>query len=207
MFNGKVHVNYYNDTVSPLSCTREINDWLQLQEPGVKLYIYENWPDMGSFLSNGFPPTNQELANYHANTTASFHDCWTEYHDSILLQRPNDSIRMIPVGPILSNLLTSAPLNQISADSLYEDDAPHGRPTIYFLSGLISYMALYQERAPYTYQVPSIIDLLVANNYNSIVNVIWNELLNFNISSTEESRVFYGTPPQTTGIFEGIKVS
>lgn len=193
-------VNYYNDTVSPLSCTRDINDWLQQQEPGVKLYIYENWPDMAPYLSNGFPASTQEFANYNTYTLGTFHDWWIEYHDSILLQRPNDSIRMIPVGPILANLLTSAPLNQIPVDTLYEDDAPHGRPTIYFLSGLITYMALYQEQAPLTYQVPSIIDPLVANNYSSIVNTIWNELLDFNISATGESRVFYGSPPVTTNV-------
>lgn len=193
-------VNYYNDTVSPLSCTRDINDWLQQQEPGVKLYIYENWPDMAPYLSNGFPASAQEFANYNNYTLGTFHDWWIEYHDSILLQRPNDSIRMIPVGPILANLLTSAPLNQIPVDTLYEDDAPHGRPTIYFLSGLITYMALYQEQVPLTYQVPPIIDPLVANNYSSIVNTIWNELLAFNIQATGESRVFYGSPPATTHV-------
>lgn len=192
------NINYHNDTVSPLSCTREISDWVKNQEPNCKIYIYENWPDMAGYLTNGFPPNATEWNNYNTYLNSTFHDWWIEYHDSLLLQRPQDSIRMIPVGPILSNILTQAPYNQIPVANLYEDDAPHGRPTIYFLAGLVTYMATYQEIAPLNYQVPNTVDSVVRANYNAIVNIIWTDLLNFNIAGTSSSRVFFGAPNTTT---------
>lgn len=191
-------VNYFSDTVSPLSCTREINDWVKTEQPDCKIYIYENWPDMAGYLSSGFPPNPTEWSNYLTYLDGTFHDWWIEYHDSLLLQRPLDSFRMIPVGPILSTIWQTAPYNTIPMDSLFEDDAPHGRPTTYFLAALITYMATYQEIAPISYQAPSLVHSTVRNNYNSLINLIWNELLSFNISGTTNSRVFYGSAPTTS---------
>ncbi|MFK7787803.1 MAG: T9SS type A sorting domain-containing protein [Crocinitomicaceae bacterium] len=96
---------------------------------------------------------------------------------------------MIPVGPAISNLLSQSPFDQIAIDTLYEDDAPHGRPTIYFLAAMTTYMAMYGEPTPSSYQVPAIIDPIVANNYQQAIDFLWNELQNFQTPSGE-SRVF-----------------
>ncbi len=180
-----------NGVESPLSATLEIFDWVQLQQDSLSLYVYENWPDMAPFLSNGsFPPTESELASYHAFTLGTFNDWWIEYHDSLLVARPSDSIRMIPVGPVIAGLLTETTLSQIAVTDLYEDDAPHGKPTIYFLAGLITYMGVYQEIAPFDYPVPDIVDSIVVQNFPEVVNYAWNKLLDFN-DSLGHSRVFY----------------
>lgn len=196
------NLNYWSDTVSPLSCTREILDWVKTEEPSCRFYIYENWPDMANYIASGtFPPTQSEWVNYNNYLNGGFHNWWIEYQDSMLVQRPNDSVRMIPVGPIISKLVMSAPLNLISVTDLYEDDAPHGKPTIYFLAGLVTYMATYQEKAPATYAVPNTVDSIVFANYNSIVDTIWSELLKFNVGTTNVSRVFFDVP-STTSIAE-----
>ena len=36
------HVNYYNDTLSPISATNIVFDWVNQQEDSLKLYVYEN---------------------------------------------------------------------------------------------------------------------------------------------------------------------
>lgn len=95
---------------------------------------------------------------------------------------------MIPVGPIISKLLMTAPYNQIPIDSLYEDDAPHGRPSIYFLAALTTYMAMTEELAP-SYSAPSIIHPVITSNYQSVVNFIWDELHAFE-TPNGNSRVF-----------------
>lgn len=182
-------VNYFNDSSSPLDYTNQIFDWVNAQEDLLTLYIYENWPDMGGFLSQGFPPTQSEWLAYNNYLNSGFHDWFLEYHDSLMLAHPNHCVRMIPVGPVISHLLMQAPFDQIAIDTLYEDDAPHGRPTIYFLAALATYMAMYEEPAPSSYQVPAIIDPIVANNYQQAVDFIWNELLNFETLSGE-NRVF-----------------
>ncbi|MFK7787804.1 MAG: hypothetical protein AB8B56_21965 [Crocinitomicaceae bacterium] len=53
-------VDYYNDTLSPLDYTNQIFDWVNAEEDSLTLYVYENWPDMGGFLSQGFPPSQSE---------------------------------------------------------------------------------------------------------------------------------------------------
>ncbi|NMH85911.1 T9SS type A sorting domain-containing protein [Flavivirga algicola] len=185
------NVNYYNSNVSPLSATLTILDWIDNQEPGAVTYIYENWPELAIFTDHnqGFPPTSEDLENYHERTLGSFHDWWIEYQDFVHAARPNENIRMIPVGPIISKLLTETNLDQIPALDLYEDSASHGRPTLYFLAGLITYMAVYEEKAPSTYTIPNTVNSLVQDNFQSTIDFIWNELLAFNYSGGS-SRVF-----------------
>lgn len=182
-------VNYWNDTISPLGATNTVFDYVNAQEDSLVLYVYENWPDMAGYLANGFPPTQTEWNNYNTYLNGHFHDWFIEYHDSLMLAHPNHCVRMIPTGPVISGLLSQSPFNQIAIDTLYEDDAPHGRPTIYFLAALVTYMAMYEQPAPLTYTVDPIIDPIVANNYAAAVTYIWNELQAFN-DAGGNSRVF-----------------
>jgi len=190
--------NYPMENTSPAAATIEILNWCIQQEDSLKIHIYENWPDMGGYLSNGFPPTLDEWTNYNAYLNNDFHNWFLEYHDILTESIDNTCVKMIPTGPIISHLLNISPYNNIEITTLYEDDAPHGRPTIYFLASLISYMAMYEEKAPSNFQVESIIDPIIADNYNSVVDIIWNELNNFRFENGE-SRVFC-TLPSTSDI-------
>ena len=171
---------YYNDVVSPLSATQTIFEWCNEQEDDLRFYIYENWPDMGSYLANGFPPTEAEWNSYNDYLNGDFHNWFLEYNELVSSSFPFSCIRMIPVGPIISKLLFTAPYDQIPADQLYEDDAPHGRASTYFLASLISYMAMYQEKAPENYIVDDSIHPIIRDNYKDIVSFIWEELNAFN---------------------------
>ncbi len=175
---------------SPLSATVDIMDWVEGQEPGSRVYIYENWPDMAPYLNSGFPPNATEWNNYNNYTVGAFHDWWIEYHDLLLQERPGLQARMIPVGPIIVGLLNDTPLSTMAVTDLYEDDAPHGLPSIYFLAGLITYMAIYEEMAPSSFIVPPTVHPTLASHYNTVANYIWTELLNFN-DGNGDSRVFF----------------
>ncbi len=182
---------YYSDPgITPISATETIIDWLGQQEDSLRIYIYENWPDMAGFLNNGFPPSETEFDSYNAETNGAFHDWWISYHDALLLSRPDENIKMIPVGPIMSKLHTDLLPLAIPTTELYEDDAPHGRATTYFLAGLITYMAVNEQKAPSSYNVPTIVHSAIQNNYVDIVDFIWAELLDFN-DDNGESRVFF----------------
>lgn len=164
---------------SPVEATLEIFDWVEQQESGTAIYIYENWPDMAGFLNNGIPASATEFENYNDYTLGEFHNWWLNYHDTIREQRPDLNVKMIPVGPIISRLLTETELANIPFSELYEDDAPHGRPTIYFLASLVTYMAMYGVEAPSGFQVPSTVNEIVQTNYETTVDFIWNELNDF----------------------------
>ncbi len=185
---------YYSDPgTSPISATQTIVNWLEQNEPGINIYIYENWPDMAEYIDGqGFPPSPSELSNYYNYLDGDFHDWWIEYHDSILQSNPTENVRMIPVGPILSDLFQNTPLSTIPVTEIYEDNAPHGRASLYFLAGLTTYMATFQQQAPATFVVPNIVHPTIATNYALIVANIWNSLQAFNLPNGE-SRVFFNT--------------
>jgi len=174
------------DGVTPISATITINDWLLTQEDSMQIVIYENWPDMAPYMQS-FPPTAEEFQNYNDYTTGDFHDWWLEYHDSLRSHNPN--IKMVPVGPVLAELFQEDPYSTIPLTELYEDDAPHGRASLYFLASVVTYMALYQEKPASSFQVPSIVHETIVDNYVEITDYIWNYLKAFN-DSEGKSRVF-----------------
>ena len=183
-------MEYYSDPgITPISATEDIIQWISQQEDSLDIFIYENWPDMAGYLSDGFPADSMEFAAYNAYTLGAFHDWWIIYHDSLRNTFPDVFVRMIPVGPIMADLFTKTGLRNIQVADLYEDDAPHGQPTVYFLAGLISYMAIFEEPAPKSFIPPSSIHNIVSNNYEMVVDFIWSELLNFN-DDNGDSRVF-----------------
>lgn len=166
---------------SPVSATLDIIDWVTAQEPGIEIYVYENWPDMAGFLSGQWPPTAGQFANYNEYTTGDFHDWWVDYHSELTTARPDETIIMIPVGPILAKLLTETELSQIPLLELYEDDAPHGEPTLYFLASLITYMSIYGEQPPADFLIPSTVNQTVAENFEAVNTLIWNELVAYGV--------------------------
>jgi hypothetical protein len=187
------NANYWLDTVSPLDASYQIVDWVQLQEPGTKMYVYESWPDMGQYAPTTFPPSATQFANYNTYTIGGFHQWFEEYHDSLEIKYPNQCVKMIPAGPAMSKILTMAPYNSIPLDSLYEDNAPHGRSSLYFLAGLVTYMSIYEKKAPANYQAPALVHSTFRNNYNQLVDSIWADLSSY--TSLNGSRVFCTNTP------------
>ncbi len=188
------NINYFNENTSPVQATVDIFEWCLAQEPDIKLFIYENWPDMAPYLSADFPPNDQEWDAYNAYTNGDFHQWFLEYHDLVLENMPNNAcVKMIPVGPAISTVLNQAPFNQIPVTDLYEDDAPHGRPNIYFIAALVSYMAMYEEKPSSNYPIQNIIHPILSDNYQLCVDIIWDYLQSFNFSNGE-SRVFCNNP-------------
>lgn len=157
--------------------TLDIIDWVTAQEPGIDIFIYENWPDMQGYLKKGFPPAKAEFADYNAYTLGSFHDWWRAYDAALSKARPKVNIISIPVGPTIAKLLTSTTLlSGISVTDLYYDDAPHGTPTLYFLASLVTYAGMYETPPPMGFAVPPSIHPVVRKNYDGIVRFIAAEL-------------------------------
>lgn len=186
---------FIDTTLSPVTAIDAFVSYVTTERPNTPVYIYEGWNDMGMFTNGNFPPSSSEYNTWINSTlfNSSYHDWFVELHDSATAQHPNDCVKMIPVGPIIGELLNTAPYNTMVVDSIFEDDAPHGRPTIYFIAGMITYMALFEEQPPQSYIPPSqFIDPVVIANYNDLSNEIWNLLNGFNYADGT-SRVFCST--------------
>jgi hypothetical protein len=196
------NVPYYGSP-SVLGSSERLADSVRHYQANLPIFLYENWPDMGPFTTDPFNPSPSEMANYHTYTLGAFHDWWLNLHDSLLLSRPSYQIRMIPVGPVLSELLTTAPYDTISPLDLYEDNAPHGRESIYFLAGLATYMAIYEERAPSSYSPPATIHPAIVNNLPDIIDDFWDYMIAFN-DANGNNRVFNNPPANNDQDGDGV---
>ncbi|MGL1904008.1 MAG: fibronectin type III domain-containing protein [Fibrobacterales bacterium] len=174
------------DGETPTESTIKILNYTRSQEPNVAFYIYENWPE--GFPQ--YPPTASDMVTYHAHTRGAFHDWWVDLQDLVNAEVNGAPVLMIPVGPIISGLFQTIPaLNTIPLTDIYEDDAPHGMPGLYFLAALIHYSALFEEPIPESYIAPNLIPQQIIDHYSSIRTYIWNELTAFN-HPDGTSRVF-----------------
>jgi len=192
-YQGPAEDYYGMPGLSPVSATETIMDWCVVNSDSATIFLYENWPDLAGFLNSGFPGTTTEFENYNQYLEGDFHNWWIEYQDLLLASRPDINVRMIPVGPIISGLLSDVLNDQLVMADLYEDDAPHGLPNIYFLAGLITYMSVYEKEAPSNFTIPALIHPDIASSYTDISNYIWNALLSFN-DAQGSSRVFSSDP-------------
>jgi hypothetical protein len=172
--------------------TVQVFDWVAEAEPeAVRYIIYENWPDMAAYTSADFGssyPSQSELNAYWDYTRGDFHEWWVDYQDAMLDQRPQLNTRMVPVGPVLGELLTGV-LVDVPPEALYEDDAPHGQPTLYFLAAVVTYMGVYGEEPPGEFVIPESVHPLVAENYADVVDIAWAWLGGFE-DAGGESRVW-----------------
>lgn len=186
---------YLSDRIgTPFSAALALIDNIRTDKPGITFYLYENWPVAYGFAPNydqnvsGSGPTSEQFDQFHAYARGGNHEWWASLQDMLSAQR--DNVKLLPVGFIISGLLTEIPaLAGIPFEDLYEDREPHGRPTIFFLAAMVQYTALYNQRAPVDFSVPSVIDSAVADNYADIVDYIWDELNAFNFPGGE-SRVW-----------------
>lgn len=175
--------------VTPINATETVFDWVKDQNSGTRLIIYENWPDMAPFIEGDIPANATEFSAYNDYLRGDFHDWWIEYHDALRVSRPAFNVKMVPVGPVMADLLESNLADQIPYSDLYEDNAPHGRPTLYFIAALITYAAVYQEAPPAGFDPGSTVHQQIRDNYAPIVDFIMNELNAFN-DTEGVSRVF-----------------
>ena len=184
-------------TTSVLTSTETIFDWVAQQEMDVRFFVYANWPEMD--LQNAYPPNlplQAEIDAYHNQTITPFMDWWIDYQDHLLASRPDYQTRLIPVGSIISKILTELIPDQVPFSELYEDSDPHGRPSLYFLAGMITYMAFFEEKMPAEYEPSVLVHEAIRNQLSTISDFAWNELLDFNLPNGE-SRVFSSLMTQT----------
>lgn len=183
-------MQYYGETLSVQQALLRLVDSLEVDHPGLDLFIYLHWPEMTVGQETPFDVTPAELQAFYTNTTSgNWYNWWLTLHDNMMAARPASNIRMIPVGPAIVDILQQSTFSNLQGEDLFEDPAPHGRPTFYFLAGLASYMAMYNEPAPANYTVPATIHPTIAANYQSIVQDIWTYYQNFE-TATGFNRVF-----------------
>ena len=168
---------------SLLGDTIYLMDWVEKRHKKTKFYIYGGWADMGAMKIgrswkkvSSFPPKASMLQTYHDYNGAQYHDWYVDYVAQIKKRRPSLDVDLIPIARIMSKLYADTSLKVLEATDLYEDSAPHGTATTYFIAALVVYTKLYAIKAPQNYVPPANINKLVIENYGEVTKVICEEL-------------------------------
>lgn len=146
--------------------------------PANRVYaIYAGWPDMGSY---GDPATISagQITNY-INWGLGGYQTWMELLVSRLqAARPTLNIRLHNVNRAVLRTWRDTVVSTIPAGTLFEDDAPHGRSTWYFLAAVADYIELYNEKPPagFVFDGSWGVNATVTSNYQTIVDHIWGVL-------------------------------
>jgi hypothetical protein len=171
---------FYDQPKSPVAFTLEIIDRAVADEPGIEIFLYQNWPELAAFMSSdNFPPDASVIERFNDFTLGQFHDWWVDYEAALSEARPDVKIHLIPVGAVLARLFTETELSQLSAEDLYEDSAPHGTGTLYFLASMVTYTGLYGHLPPEKMRIPGTVHPLVEENYSKIRDFIVADLPNW----------------------------
>jgi len=154
--------------ISPTKATEQLMDLVEKARPGADFYIYEGWAELAGF-GNSFPPNPDGMEQYYSYNAGAYHDWFLEYVSSLPTDR---KVELIPVAAVLAKLLTQAPLDQLTPQDLYLDDAPHGTATLYFLAAMITSAAVFDSPLPAELSVPRSIHPIVASAYPEIATLI-----------------------------------
>ncbi|MGH1543161.1 MAG: immunoglobulin-like domain-containing protein [Arenicella sp.] len=160
-----------------LDDTYRVIDDIAVRQPDVPVIIYEHWPEAIADILN-----REQWDDYHVLQLGDYHQWFLNYQNIIAEQRPDIELLMIPVGPIISDIMTNSALqtSQMAWQELYDDNAPHGTPDLYFLAGLVTYQALFGQPVIDSYTVPSQIDLTIANEFSALNDYVWQRLNFYN---------------------------
>lgn len=170
---GEVAQQYLDDAL------RVIDD-TAVRQPGAPIVIYQHWPEVCGNLA--FPLNSQQQADYFSIQLNGYHQWFVSYQNQLQQLRPALDIRMIPVGSIVAEILTnpSFQASTMTWEELYDDNAPHGKPSLYFLAGLVAYQALFGQPAADSHSVANQIDARIANEFEQLNAFVWQRLNHYN---------------------------
>jgi hypothetical protein len=143
--------------------------------------IYAGWPDLLIHGGTNNDPTTLTPQQWAAWMTFGLgaYQTWFELYVSLLqAARPNLDIRLHNVSKAVMLTYRDTVVSTIPITSLFEDLAPHGRNTWYFLAGIAEYIELYGEKPPVGFVFDGAWDVhsTVTNNYQAIVDYMWGVL-------------------------------
>ncbi|MBM4151510.1 MAG: T9SS type A sorting domain-containing protein [Ignavibacteria bacterium] len=179
-----------------------IFNWLNANDPGVNLYLYECWPKIEKnyimngkdwSLSTGKAPSSAQWVNYLNYATGNSNGFWKDLQDSLIKKAGIVNTKLIPSSMICAKLWRQGGLlSDMPVDSIFEDLGPHGKPSSYFLTAMIVYSAQHKKSPVKPFASHPQIDQRILDRFSDISALIMTELNAFNFPNGE-SRVWENT--------------
>lgn len=169
-------VPYEGDNPSgetPLGAMQKLFDWVHEESPESALYVYEGWAEMDG-ITGRFPPRERAFETYHEVNRGDYHQWYLDLIGMLEVTRPDYQVELIPVASVLAGLMAEGgPLADVPPADLYEDSAPHGTASLYFLAAMVTYAWIYEVPPPEGYRPPATLLPEVVENYAEIARLIW----------------------------------
>ena len=144
-------VPYEGDNPSgetPLGAMQKLFDWVHEESPESALYVYEGWAEMDG-ITGRFPPRERAFETYHEVNRGDYHQWYLDLIGMLEVTRPDYEVELIPVASVLAGLMAEGgPLADVPPADLYEDSAPHGTASLYFLAAMVTYAWIYEVPPP-----------------------------------------------------------
>ncbi|MFT5724136.1 MAG: hypothetical protein ACI9JN_001253 [Bacteroidia bacterium] len=143
--------------------------------------VYAGWPALNRYGGTNDDPgtlTPSGIANWHSYGLGDYQD-WMELLVSQLQDaRPALDIRLNNISKAVLMCHQNTVVKDMEATALFEDLAPHGRATWYFLAAVAEYIEVFGEKPPANFEFKSewFVDSTVTSNYQPIVDYIWSVL-------------------------------
>jgi hypothetical protein len=174
--------------------------WMNTNDPGRNLYLYECWPkietnfilDGGNWnLTTGNPPNATQWVKYLAYSLDNSNNFWKDLQDSLISKSKIANVKLIPSSMICAKLWQPGGLlADIPVTSIFEDIGPHGKPSSYFLAAMVVYAAQHKKAPTKPFNSHAQIDQRILDRFSQISTFIISELTAFNFPNGS-SRVWY----------------
>lgn len=167
-------------------------NWLNTNDPGVNLYLYECWPkiewryimdgnDWNAATNTGNPPNSSQWVKYLAYALGNSNAFWKDLQDSLITRAGITNTKLIPSSMICAKLWqTGGLLSDLPVTSIFEDLGPHGKPSAYFLAAMIVYAAQHKKAPIKPFNTHPQIDQRILDRFSEISTFIMSELNAFN---------------------------
>ena len=159
-----------------------IDSWEQNAPNPKRTYaIYAGWPVLNGYGgSNDDPETVSaaQYSNWRSKGLGSYQDWMELLVKQLKDSRPNLDIKLHNINKALLMCFENTLVKNIKPGVLFEDLAPHGRSSWYFLASVAEYIELFDEKPPsnFSFKTEWAVDSAIVNNYNSLVDYIWTVL-------------------------------
>lgn len=174
--------------------------WMNTNDPGRNLYLYECWPKIElKYImdgqdwnrTSGKPPNAAQWAKYLAYALGNSNIFWKDLQESLINKAGILHTKLIPSSMICAKLWqTGGILSDIPVTSIFEDLGPHGKPSSYFLAAMVVYAAQHKKAPIKPFNSHAQIDQRILDRFSQISTFIMSELTAFNFPNSS-SRVWY----------------
>lgn len=145
--------------------------------PNRRYIVHAGWKLLSGYGAQSVAALTAPMISSWIRDSLGPYDAW---QNALVTQlraaRPKLDIRMHNVNRALMLTYRDTVVNTLPPTALFEDLAPHGYPTLYFLAAIAEYIKLFNEKPPENFEFNRNwgVNPVVMSNYQKLVDFIWD---------------------------------